>query len=314
MYDNRLVIDTGNGNVEEYEQVLEEEGIEYIRIQDRLKLYRVAGGNWAGAHVAVVSDSDAKKLKDFMVLEDSDTGEKIELPERGMLVSLKCMENNDLEVDDILEITDGSGNPKEALVAGGIEHYLPYNLFVMSEEYYEEMMGEEADRCVFLLKGNVEGLYDRMKEMDGFLSLRDNSEYIKMDNALYLVVAICFVFAAIMAVLVMLNQNVMHINRKAKELSVMRINGFTMKETKAFVSRDNVFLTSLGILLGWIVGIVFGYIVIRVLEVAMTHYVRTPSIKACLISALIGGVFAYIMNKIALRKIKKLSLTDVNAN
>lgn len=314
LYDNRLVIDTGNGNVEEYEQVLEEEGIEYIRIQDRLKLYRVAGGNWAGAHVAVVSDSDAKKLKDFMVLEDSDTGEKIELPERGMLVSLKCMENNDLEVDDILEITDGSGNPKEALVAGGIEHYLPYNLFVMSEEYYEEMMGEEADRCVFLLKGNVEGLYDRMKEMDGFLSLRDNSEYIKMDNALYLVVAICFVFAAIMAVLVMLNQNVMHINRKAKELSVMRINGFTMKETKAFVSRDNVFLTSLGILLGWIVGIVFGYIVIRVLEVAMTHYVRTPSIKACLISALIGGVFAYIMNKIALRKIKKLSLTDVNAN
>ena len=184
----------------------------------------------------------------------------------------------------------------------------------MSEAYYEEVMGEEADRCVFLLKENTDGFYDKVKDIDGFLSLRDNSEYIKMDNALYLVVAICFVFAAIMAVLVMLNQNVMHINRKAKELSVMRINGFTMKETKAFVSRDNVLLTSMGILLGWVLGMIFGYVVIRVLEVAMTHYVRTPSLKACLISATIGGVFAYIMNKIALRRIKKLNLTDVNAN
>ena len=82
----------------------------------------------------------------------------------------------------------------------------------------------------------------------------------------------------------------------------------TMKETKAFVSRDNVFLTSMGILFGWLIGILFGYIVIRVLEVAMTHYIRTPSLKACLISAAIGGIFAYIMNQIALRKIKKLNL------
>lgn len=312
LYENRLVVDSETGDMEEYEKILDEEAVEYIRIQDRLKLCRETDGNWSSAHVVVVSDADA--LKDFMVLENPDTREVIELPEKGILVSLKCMENYDLKVDDILEITDGEGNPKQVTVAGEIEHYLPYNLFVMSEEYYKEVMREEADRCVFLLKGNIDGLYDKVKEMDGFLSLRDNSEYIKMNNALYLVVVICFVFAAVMAVLVMLNQNVMHINRKAKELSVMRINGFTMKETKAFVSRDNVFLTSLGILVGWIIGCIFGYVVIRILEVTVTHYVRTPSIKACLISALIGGVFAFIMNKIALRKIKKLNLTNVNAN
>lgn len=312
LYEKRLVADTDNGEIEEFESILDEEDVEYIRIQDRLKLYREPDGNWLGAHVVVVSDKEA--LKEFMVLENPDTGELLELPETGMLVSLKCMENHELQQGDVLEIADAEGTPQKAVVAGEIEHYLPYNLFVMSEGYYEEIMGEEADRCVFLLKGNTDGLYDKVKDMDGFLSLRDNSEYIKMDNALYLVVIICFVFAAIMAVLVMLNQNVMHINRKANELSVMRINGFTMKETKAFVSRDNVLLTSMGILFGWVLGMIFGYVVIRVLEVAMTHYVRTPNLTACLISAAIGGAFAYIMNKIALRKIKKLNLTNVNAN
>lgn len=249
-----------------------------------------------------------------MVLENPDTRELIELPETGMLVSLKCMENLELEIGDELEIVDAQGTPQKFAVAGEIEHYLPYNLFVMTKDYYEEVMGEDADECVFLLKGNVDGLYDNVKDVDGFLSLRDNSEYIKMDSALYLVVLICFVFAVVMAVLVMLNQNVMHINRKATELSVMRINGFTMKETKAFVSRDNILLTAMGIFLGWILGMIFGYIVIHVLEVAMTHYIRTPSLKACLISGVIGAVFAYIMNKIALRKIHKLNLTNVNAN
>ena len=312
LYDNRLIVDTSKGNAEDFEEILKEEAVEYIRIQDKLRLYREVDGNWSGAHVVVASDAD--KLKEFMVLENPDTRAVVELPETGMLVSLKCVENHNLKANDVLEITDKDGTPKQVAVAGEIEHFLPYNLFVMSENYYEEVMGEATDDCVFLLKGNIDGLYNKVKDVDGFLSLRDNEEYIKMNNALYLVVIICFVFAIVMAVLVMLNQNVMHINRKAKELSVMRINGFTMKETKAFVSRDNVFLTTLGILLGWLIGIIFGYLVIRILEVATTHYVRTPSLKACLISATIGGVFAYIMNKIALRKIRKLNLTNVNAN
>lgn len=312
LYENRLVVDSANADMEEFEQILDEENMDYMRIQDKLKLYRKPGENWSGAHVVVVSD--AERLKEFMVLENPDTRNLLELPQDGMLVSLKCMENHELEQGSILEITNAQGKPQQLTVTGEIEHYLPYNLFLMSEEYYKTVMGEDADRCVFLLKGNVDGLYDKVKDINGFLSLRDNSEYIKMDSALYLVVIICFVFAAIMAVLVMLNQNVMHITRKAKELSVMRINGFTMKETKAFVSRDNVLLTAIGILFGWGIGMVFGYIVVRVLEVATTHYVRMPSMKACLISTVIGGVFAYIMNKLALRKIKKLNLTNVNAN
>lgn len=312
LYENRLVVDGDAADFEEFEAILEEENIEYIRIQDKLKLYRVENGNWASAHVVAVSD--AEKLKDFMVLEDPYTGQLSEVPEEGMLVSLRCAENCGLEQGSVLEIMGADGKAKKASVAGVIEHYLGYNLFVVSDSYYEEMMGQEADESVFLLKGDVEGLYDKVKNVDGFLSLRDNTDYEGMGDALTLVVLICFVFAAIMAVLVMLNQNVMYINRKAKELSVMRINGFTLKETENFVSRDNFVLTSMGILLGCGMGAALGYVVTRVLEVASTHYIRTPSIKACLIAAAIGAVFAYAMNKIALRRIKKLNLTDVNSN
>jgi len=233
LYENRLVVDGAVADYEEFEAVMNTENIEYIRIQDKLKLYREKGGNWSGAHVVAVSDTE--KLKDFMVLEDPDTGKLLEVPKEGMLVSIRCAENHDLQKGSVLEIMGTDGNPKNIEVSGVIEHYLGYNLFVVSDSYYENIMGEEADESVFLLKGKVEGLYDKVKGIQGFLSLRDNSDYAGMGDALAMIVMICFVFAAIMAVLVMLNQNVMYINRKAKELSVMRINGFTMKETKAFV-------------------------------------------------------------------------------
>ena len=312
LYENRLVVDGGKADFEKFEAVLKEENIEYTRIQDKLKLYREEGGNWQGAHMVAVSDMG--KIEDFMVLEDPGTRRVVEIPEEGMLVSIKCSENHELENGFSLEIMGNDGNVRKVPQEGVIEHYLGYNLFVVSESYYEKVMGEEADLCVFLLKGNVDGLYEKVKHMEGFLSIRDNSEYQGMGDALTMVVMICFVFAAIMAVLVMLNQNVMHISRKARELSVMRINGFTLKETENFVSRDNFVLTAMGIFLGWIVGAGFGYVVTLVLEVASTHYIRTPSIKACLISGMIGAMFAYIMNKVALRRIRKLNLTDVNAN
>ena len=312
LYENRLVVDGNIADYKEFETILDGENIEYIRIQDKLKLYREENGNWSGAHVVAVSDTE--KLKSFMVLEDPDTRMRLTVPEEGMLVSLRCVENHGLEKGSVLEIMRTDGNSGKASVGGVIEHYLGYNLFVVSDSYYEKVMGEEADESVFLLKGSVEGLYDKVKGVEGFLSLRDNSDYVGMGDALTMIVMICFVFAAIMAVLVMLNQNVMYINRKSKELSVMRINGFTLKETESFVSRDNFVLTFLGILLGCVMGAILGYVVIRVLEVAATHYIRTPSIKACLLATAIGGIFAYTMNKIALRRIKKLNLTDVNSN
>ncbi len=312
LYENRLVVDGSKADFEKFEAVLKEENIEYTRIQDKLKLYREEGGNWQGAHIVAVSDTE--EIKDFMVLEDPDTRQVVDIPEEGMLVSIKCSEKHDLKNGSVLEIMGNDGEIRKMPQAGVIEHYLGYNLFVVSDSYYEEVMGEEADLCVFLLKGNVDGLYEKVKHMEGFLSIRDNSEYNGMGDALVMVVIICLVFAAIMAVLVMLNQNVMHISRKAKELSVMRINGFTLKETENFVSRDNFVLTAMGIFLGWIAGAGLGYIVTLVLEVAFTHYIRTPSMKACLIAGAIGAVFAYIMNKIALRRIRRLNLTDVNAN
>ena len=153
-----------------------------------------------------------------------------------------------------------------------------------------------------------------MKDLDGFLSLTDNSALQANADTINMVIAVCLSVSVLMVLLVLMNQIVMYINRKARELAVMRINGYTMKETKAYVYKDNIVLTAAGLLLGCGLGVGLSYIIIRIIETGANRYVRTPNLLACLYSCGVVALFAVIVNLIALRKINKLSLTNVNAN
>lgn len=311
-FENRLAVNSEICAVEDYEKILKQEGISFRRIQDKLENFRTKGGSWDNIHVVAVEDDE--QIKDFIYLEDANTKEAVKIPDDGVLISKKCADNFELEAGSVIELMDADGNPRECKVSGVIEHYLPYHQIITSVDYYEDLMGEETDKCVFLLKGNIDGLYDKVKNEDGFLSLKDNSEYMIPFESINLVIIICFCFSAILAVLVLLNQMNMYINRKSKELAVMRINGYTLKETKTFVSKDNIVLIALGLIVGCGIGTPLAQFEVIIMETGTRRYITTPNILACFLSAIICITFAFIINKIALRKINHLSLTNVNGN
>lgn len=312
LYENRLEINSQTGDVQQFESVLDESGIAYLRIQDKLHSYRALDQNWGA--VRVIALSGEEKLDGFLHFEDIETGQSAQIPTDGVLISRKCAENNDLSVGDMIELMDASGNPKQCRVAGVIEHYLPYHLLVTSQQYYQQLLGQPSDASIFLLKGDISGLYEKVRGLDGFLSLKDNSEYKNSFSSFNLVIGVCVVFSAILAVLVLLNQMTMYISRKATELTVMRINGYTIRETEAFISQDNLFLIGIGMILGSIVGTPLAQLEVIIVESGPSRYIRTANPMACVFGAGLCGLFAILVNKIALRKIRKLRLTNVNGN
>ena len=312
LYDYRLPIDTDTGSASDFEALLDEGGVESLLIQDKLENFRAPGGNWDNAHVLAVSDAEA--FKDFMYLKDLDGGAEISVPEEGVLVSRKAAEVLDLEAGGTVEVMDGRGEAHSFVISAIVESYLPYHTLIMSSGYYEEVMGEAPDESVFLIKGGVDGIRSDAEGLAGFVSLRDNSEFVRSGSELDLAIYICVGLAAALSMLVLLNQITMHIDHKARELAVMRVNGCTLSQTRAYVSRDNVVLTVLGLLLGCLAGMGLGYIDTHIVEAGAEHYFRDPNLLACLESIAIVGVFAVIVNIIALRRIDKLNLTNVSSN
>ena len=312
LYDYRLSVDTSLSTTDDFAALLDENGVENLLIQDKLKNFRAPGGDWDNAHVLAVSDAEA--FKNFMYLKDLDGGAEITAPEEGVLVSRKAAEVLDLEAGGTVEIMDGSGEAHSFVISAIVESYLPYHTLIMSSGYYEEVMGEAPDESVFLIKGGVDGIRSEAEGLAGFVSLRDNSEFVRSGSELDLAIYICVGLAAALSMLVLLNQITMHIDHKARELAVMRVNGYTLSQTRAYVSRDNVVLTVLGLLLGCLAGMGLGYIDTHIVEAGAEHYFRDPNLLACLESIAIVGVFAVIVNIIALRRIDKLNLTNVSSN
>jgi len=311
-YNQRLVVDSGKGDIAEFRALLERENVPYAQIQEKVKAFRVDGGCYSTVHVVAATDVEA--LANWVRIEDIDTKQEISIPAEGVLISRRCAEDNDLGVGDTIEIADAEGNPVPFEVTGVIEHYQPTHLFYMSPAYYESKLGEPIDECVFLMKDAPETVAEQARQIEGFLSLNDNSDEFQAEDNLTLVIIICLVLSAVMALLVLLNQGVMYINKKSRELAVMRVNGFTLKQTRAYVYKDNIVLTALGLLLGSGVGVGLAYVIIRFLEVDATRYVRDPNGKACLLACVVGAVFAFIVNMIALRRINHLNLTNVSSN
>ena len=311
-YENRLVVDSDKGDVNAFAQVLDEHGISYTPVQDKLKAFRVDDGPWESVHILVPDDPEA--LEAFMRLEDVSTGQPVQVPGEGLLVSRRSAEIYHLTEGSTLELMDEDGRGVSATVAGVIEHYLPYHLFVTTEDYYASVLGESADPCVFLLKDDASALAGEVSAMPGFMALKDNSDYMKSPVDLNTVIIVCLVMSVVMAVLVLLNQVVLQISHKARELTVMRINGYTLKETKAFVGKDNILLTVIGLVLGCAIGIGLAYAVIRVVEIGVLHYLRFPSWTACLVSCATGALLSLAVNLIALKRINHLNLTNVSSN
>ena len=311
-YDYRLVVDSETGSAQDFADRLDEKGISYALVQDKLKNIRAQGGSWENAHVVTTPDADG--LSGFMSLSDISSDRQLSVPQGGVLVSRRAAETMGLSVGSTLELMDDNGRIKQAMVSGIIEHYLSYNLVVTGDSYYEQVMGESPDPCVFLIKGDVSGIAQQVQGMDGYLSLRDNSEYERTGGELDMVIAICTILSAVMSVLVLLNQITMYISRKARELAVMRVNGYTLSQTKAYVYKDNVVLIVLGLVAGSLFGVAMAYIDMRVIEAGAEHYVRSPNLIACLLACAIMAVFAVAVNIIALRKVDHLSLTNVSSN
>ena len=125
-------------------------------------------------------------------------------------------------------------------------------------------------------------------------------------------VVLLFIFmAAVMAGVVLMNLTNIYILQQKRELTVMRINGFTTKETIAYVTRETIATTALGIVLGIGLGALLGYAIVRALEPPLIQFDRSVSVVAWLIGVGMTVFFTAVVNAVALRKVKHLKLTDV---
>ena len=188
----------------------------------------------------------------------------------------------------------------------------------MNEKTYESIFGEVPENNTLLTinkNATAEGVKKILSSTEGVesaaYSLETHDEYRNLASALDLIALLMVVIAGVMAYFIILNLVTMHVNQKRRELTIMRVNGFTVKEAIGYILRETVVSNIAGIILGLGAGMLLGYRVIILLQGVGTHYVLEPRPMALLLAILITIVFSAMVNFLALRKVKYLKLTDI---
>ena len=124
-------------------------------------------------------------------------------------------------------------------------------------------------------------------------------------------IILMIVLAAIMAYFILTNLTGSYMIHKKKELTIMRVNGFTVKECTRYAATELIISTVIGIVVGAVAGGVLGYVIIRTVEQSFLQMVRTLDWRSVVLSALITAIFSLVVNALSLRVIKDLKLTDI---
>ncbi len=319
IYDASLVSDTAvPGGHQAPEQVLDESGADYTSVRREAVYIRDETGTLNKADLIV--PEDAEDLRAFIHLDDYRTGRPLSLTDDGVIVSYTYAKHYGLKAGDTLHLLDTAGRSHDCVVSGISQHYLSSMQVVMTPSCYQHLMGWAAQSNTLYLRygaADRNAVAQKLQTTEGYFSLTDESakwiaKFQEFSGSVMLVVYIGLSLSVTMALLVLLNLNIVCVNEKTNELVVMRINGFSIRAVKAYLYRDNIVLTALGILGGVGIGLALGRCVLEILQKIGDNFYTTPNLTDCLIGAGLAALFSLATNLIALRRVNTLSVSDLS--
>ena len=298
----------------EIEEILKANGVSYINISDSMTAFD-SDGNLSSCELLC---GDIESLNAYFVRLDPRSYSKITEPGDGIWIHLKMAEKTGIKAGDQLTVYDSAMNPYPAKLSGTYENRVGLYA-VMDREVYTALYGREPENNAFLVLLNgadSSAISSEVSSVKGFMEFSDTeARYNEVKTLAAVLDYLSFLFigiAGMMAYFILLNLVNMYINQKKRELTIMRINGFTVKETKKYVSLELIVCTVLGIITGLVLGSVLGYRIITLLEGTDLHIIKSVQLEAWGLAALITVVFSALISAWALRKVKYLKLYDMN--
>ncbi len=313
-YDERLTFNSGVSDdaEKEIEAILDDAGTTWVKAQTGLRAFK------AGSDVEYTDliCGDMEALSDYYSFKTWKKDSALPTDADGVFIQSRTTETSGKNAGDDIIIYDSTMAPNEVKVAGVFNNYLGRNM-IMNEASYETYFGEKPVMNTYFLYLNgadKEKLVEKLDQVKGYESLspanEDKAKLELVTNVFNKVAILLLVIAGLMAYFILLNITKMYVNQKTRELTIMRINGFTVKEVKRYLNTETIITSLIGILLGIGVGALMGYIVIRFIEMPHAQFVRDPFVLGWLISTAITAVFTIVITAFGTRKVKDLKLTD----
>ena len=292
-------------------------------------------GGQMQAHAAALlcsgelSGSDGTKSVNFVVSDDKNItdiidlhldGEAVAYPGTGEVVlSQKLADLAGVKVGDRVTLSLGDQQRGEVTVtvAGLAENYV-LNYVYLTGQTYDRLFGQDASpTCLLLRLQEGADVYDVAASLAGedhvtSVSVTNDTRKTidNMMKSLNYVVALVLCCAGALAFIVLFNLGNINITERVREIATIKVLGFHGRETGAYVFRENIILSCMGIVFGLPLGVALHAFVMSQITVDMVSFKVIVKPVSFVLTVLMVLLFTVICDLVLRRKLHRIDMAQ----
>lgn len=232
----------------------------------------------------------------------------VKLPDSGVALSYKmAVALNVNEGDRIEWRMMGESDWKTTTVEAVFRTPMGQGI-AMTESAYK-LSGKTMKPTALLLSGSADGA-DKMSGVKGIQNKADmQKSFDKTLESMQMMIGILILAAVILGIVVLYNLGALSFTERTRELATLKVLGFFPKQIRSLLNRQNVWLTSVGILLG----IPCGYALIEFILSTMSDStnILTRITTVSLVICVLGTLFlSMVVSFILSHKVKSIDMVS----
>lgn len=239
-------------------------------------------------------------------------------PARGeALVCNSISKRYGVKTGDTITLRDPDMRELTLTVSGVFENHV-YNYIFISSDTIESQLSEAPelntayvnfaeDMDIYRMSAGI-SKKSYVTSVTIYQDLR--TRMAKMMNSLSYIVLLVISCAAGLAFIVIYNLTNINITERVREIATIKVLGFFRRETSAYVLRENLFLTSIGILAGLGLGVLLHRFVMAQIIVDMVDFKVRILPLSFLWSILLTFLFNFIVNLFMELKLEKINMAE----
>lgn len=324
----RTVVDKQYGVLFSYDMIVgvEPKSTKYLDEYDKIDSYELIlreGGTLASndieKDISIIVPRDLVNIDNFIHLQSRKDEKKIDIPEKGVVISEQVSKSLDVKVGDQISIINNEDDEAQVKIMGITENYT-FNYVYLSPSYYKEIFNKEVEfnEAIGIIKNTSKQSEDELSmeliKKEGITNVSFNTVFKESFEdtirSLNYVVLIMIISAGALAFVVLYNLTNVNISERIREIATIKVLGFYDGEVSAYIYRENTILTTIGTLVGLVMGVFLHRFIMTTVEMDNIMFGLKLDLKSYIISTALTLIFAILVNFAMYYKLRNVEMVE----
>lgn len=194
-------------------------------------------------------------------------------------------------------------------------HFIFMNIDKYKEVYKEDL---KTNARLLLLKDpsieNTQNQSARFMELSAVKGVVQNTTLYNQINtivkSLNKIMLVLIVLAVLLAIVILYNLTNINVAERIRELCTIKVLGFYDKETTMYIYRETIILSAIGIVAGWIIGIILHNYILTVVPPDEVMFNPIIWVGAYIIPLVAIAVVSFILKYYVNSKLKNVDMLE----